>query len=75
LMGIGDGYPEAKPRVEALQTGLRELGWTEGHNIHLDYRWTAGDPDLAQQFAKEVVALKPNVSWSTALRLSKRCVN
>ena len=44
LMGIGDGDPEAKPRVEALQTGLRELGWTEGHNIHLDYRWTAGDP-------------------------------
>lgn len=61
LMGIGDRDPEAKPRVEALQTGLRELGWTEGHNIHLDYRWTAGDPDLAQQFAKEIVALKPNV--------------
>jgi len=61
LMGISDSDPEAKPRVQALQTGLRELGWTEGRNIHLDYRWTAGDPDQAQQFAKEIVALKPTV--------------
>ena len=61
LMGISDSDPEAKPRAEALQTGLRELGWTEGRNIHLDYRWTAGDPDQAQQFAKEIVALKPTV--------------
>ena len=36
LMGIGDSDPEAKPRVEALQGGLKDLGWTEGHNIHLD---------------------------------------
>lgn len=61
LMGISDSDPEAKPRVEALQDGLRDLGWTEGRNIHLDYRWTAGDVDRTQQFAKEIVELKPEV--------------
>jgi putative ABC transport system substrate-binding protein len=61
LMGISDSDPEAKPRVEALQDGLRDLGWTEGRNIHLDYRWTAGDVDRTEQFAKEIVELKPEV--------------
>jgi putative ABC transport system substrate-binding protein len=61
LMGIGDGDPDAKLRVEALQSGLRGLGWRDGHNIHLDYRWTAGDLDRTRQFSKEIVELKPDV--------------
>jgi putative tryptophan/tyrosine transport system substrate-binding protein len=61
LMGIGDSDPEAKPRVEAFQKGLQELGWTEGHNIHLDYRWTAGDPERTLLLAKEIFDLKPDV--------------
>jgi putative ABC transport system substrate-binding protein len=61
LMGIGENDPEATPRVEALQNGLKELGWTEGCNIHLDYRWTAGDLDRTRLFAKEIVELKPDV--------------
>src|SRR6516164_6555846 len=61
LMGISDMDTEATPRVEALQKGLQELGWNEGRNIHLDYRWTAGDVDKAQLFAKEIVDLKPDV--------------
>jgi len=61
LMGIGDTDPEATARVEALLKGLQELGWNEGKNIHLDYRWTAGDVDKAQLFAKEIVDLKPDV--------------
>jgi putative ABC transport system substrate-binding protein len=61
LMGIGDTDPEAHPRVAALQGGLKDLGWTEGHNIHLDYRWTAGNLDRTARFAKEIVDLKPDV--------------
>ena len=61
LMGIGDSDPESKPRVEALVGGLKNLGRTEGHNIHLDYRWTAGDLDRTRAFAKEIVDLKPEV--------------
>src|SRR5580704_10231036 len=61
LMGIGENDPEAKPRVEALQGGLKSLGWTEGQNIHLDYRWAAGDLDKTRRFAQELVALKPDI--------------
>jgi putative ABC transport system substrate-binding protein len=61
LMGIGDTDPEANPRVEALQGGLKDLGWTEGHNIHLEYRWTAGSLDRTARFAKEIVDGKPDV--------------
>jgi putative tryptophan/tyrosine transport system substrate-binding protein len=61
LMGIGENDPEAQPRVEALEGGLRELGWVKGRNLRLDYRWTAGDPDRTQCFAKEIVELKPNL--------------
>jgi putative tryptophan/tyrosine transport system substrate-binding protein len=61
LMGIGDSDPEAKPRVEALRKGLEELGWTEGRNVRLDYRWTAGDPDRTLLFAREIFELKPDI--------------
>ena len=61
VMGIAEGDPEAKPRVEALLTGLRELGWTEGRNIHLDYRWTNGDLERTRLVAKEIVELKPDM--------------
>jgi putative tryptophan/tyrosine transport system substrate-binding protein len=61
LMGIGDGDPEAKPRVEALQTGLRELGWRKVTIFTLIIAGRPAIPDLAQQFAKEIVALKPKV--------------
>ncbi len=61
LMGIGENDPEAGPRVEALEGGLRELGWVKGRNLQLDYRWTAGDPDDAERFAKDIVELKPDL--------------
>jgi putative ABC transport system substrate-binding protein len=61
LMGIGENDPEAGPRVDALEQGFRELGWVKGRNLRLDYRWTAGDRDRAQLFAKEIVELKPDV--------------
>jgi putative tryptophan/tyrosine transport system substrate-binding protein len=60
LMGIGENDPEAKPRAEALQDGLKELGWT-ADRIHLDYRWTAGDLDRTRRLAKEIIELKPDV--------------
>ena len=61
LMGISDSDPEAGPRVEAFHKGLQDLGWSEGRNVHLDYRWTAGDPDRTLLFAKEIFELKPDV--------------
>jgi putative ABC transport system substrate-binding protein len=37
------------------------LGWSEGHNIHLDWRWARGDPKLYESYTAELVALRPDV--------------
>ena len=62
LMSYLESDPEAQAWYAAFREGLQKLGWTEGRNIQIDTRWAA--PDEAgsmQQFAKELVALKPDL--------------
>src|SRR5262245_16632142 len=61
LMSLAADDPESPPRAKALQQGLRQFGWIEDQNIKVEYRWTAGDPDRAATFAKELVAWNPDV--------------
>jgi putative tryptophan/tyrosine transport system substrate-binding protein len=35
--------PEGKARLAVFAQGLQELGWTDGRNVRIDYRWAAGD--------------------------------
>ena len=63
LMGI-ENDAEGQTRVVALREGLRELGWVEGRNIRVDYRWTAGQPDLINKYAAELISLKPDLIMS-----------
>src|SRR5215203_5351600 len=60
LMGIAESDPEGPRRVIALRQGLQELGWTEGKNLRIFYRWTA-DPELVPVLAKDVVAQQPDI--------------
>jgi putative ABC transport system substrate-binding protein len=60
LMAIAESDPEAHSRVDALYQGLQTLGWTEGRNIRIDYRWAGPDPDRIGAFAAELVALAPD---------------
>ena len=61
LMALSDGDPGGQVEVDALGAALRELGWVEGRNIHVDYRWPGGDVERARASAKEAVALKPDI--------------
>jgi putative ABC transport system substrate-binding protein len=61
LMSIGEGDPDAKSRVAALLQGLGHLGWNDGENVRIDYRWGAGRPELIHQSALDLVALEPDV--------------
>jgi ABC-type uncharacterized transport system substrate-binding protein len=61
LMGIAETDAEARSRATALQQGLQELGWTEGRNVRIDYRWAADDSERIQAYAAELVALAPDL--------------
>jgi putative ABC transport system substrate-binding protein len=61
LMGYAESDREGQANVAAFRGGLEKLGWTEGRNIRLDTRWAAAAADLTQRFAKELVALQPDL--------------
>ena len=42
LMSLAENDPEAQARVAALARGLRDLGWTEGRNLRIEYRGITG---------------------------------
>jgi putative ABC transport system substrate-binding protein len=44
--------------LEAFQQGLRELGWVEGQNIIVEYRFAEGEPERLSGLASELVGLK-----------------
>jgi putative ABC transport system substrate-binding protein len=65
LMGYAESDSEGQAFIAALRDGLQKFGWTENRNMQIDYRWvTLGDPDLMQHFAKELVALQPELILS-----------
>jgi putative tryptophan/tyrosine transport system substrate-binding protein len=61
---LAESDAEGRARVDALRQGLRELGWIEGQNIEIAYRWSAGDRDRARANAADLVALKPDVIFA-----------
>ena len=61
LMNLAADDPEGQARIAAFLQGLQELGWTEGRNVRIDYRWHADDADRYRTYAAELVALAPDV--------------
>jgi putative ABC transport system substrate-binding protein len=61
LMPFAATHPSMKLEAAAFVSRLQDLGWTEGRNIQIDYRFAAGDAERMQVFAKELVALQPDV--------------
>jgi putative tryptophan/tyrosine transport system substrate-binding protein len=53
--------PEAQARLTAFVQGLQELGWTDGRNVRIDYRFGLGDADRQRRYAAELIALAPDV--------------
>ena len=64
LISYDETDAEGKARLSALTQGLAELGWTDGRNLWMDIRWAAGSVDRMPMFAKELVALQPDVIFS-----------
>jgi putative tryptophan/tyrosine transport system substrate-binding protein len=58
--------PTVAPRacLEAFRHGLRELGYQEGHNVILEYRYAEFTPDRLPTLAAELVQHQPEVIWT-----------
>jgi len=52
--------PEGHARLTAFVQRLQELGWTDGRNVRIEYRWGLGDADRLRKSANELVALAPD---------------
>jgi len=61
LMHLPENDPETQGRMRAFLQGLQQLGWTEGRNLRIDYRFGAADVDRARRYAAELIALEPEV--------------
>jgi putative ABC transport system substrate-binding protein len=60
-MGLSPNDKEAQLRVKAFESAWPELGWIEGRNIHVEYRWASGDMALMRSHASALVANPPEV--------------
>ena len=66
--------------VTAFQQVLARLGWTDGRNVRIDYRWGALDVERMRTFATELVGLQPDVLFAgntptlAALRQATRSI-
>jgi len=61
LMPGREGDPDSQARIAAFRQGFADLGWKDGQNVHIEYRWADGKIELIRQYAEELVALAPNV--------------
>ena len=66
LMNLAADDAEGQARVAAFQQALQQLGWTDGRNVRIDYRWAAGDAGRFHRYAEELLALAPDVILASA---------
>jgi ABC-type uncharacterized transport system substrate-binding protein len=67
LMNFAVDDAQGQARIAAFLLGLQQLGWTDGGNVRIDYRWAAGDASRFQRYAEELLALAPDVILAAAI--------
>jgi putative ABC transport system substrate-binding protein len=61
LSSQGADDPDTRAQIEAFVQGLAELGWTDGRNVRIEYRWGSGNVDIIRKTAAELAKLAPDV--------------
>jgi len=64
LTGVAADDPEGQARIRAFLQGLQQLGWTDGRNVQIEYRWAAGSASDLRKYAAELAALAPEVIFA-----------
>jgi putative ABC transport system substrate-binding protein len=65
LVPLAADDPEMQTRLSAFRQELQQLGWTDGRNVKIEYRYGASDPDRSRRHAAEMAALAPDVIFAT----------
>ena len=61
LMNTRESDPFYRSYAAAFAQTLQRLGWREGKNLHLDLRWSAGDPERIGAYAAELAGMTPDL--------------
>jgi len=61
LMPSDENDPANKTRLSAFAQALADLGWTDGRNVRMDFRWAGGDINRIRALARELVGLQPDL--------------
>jgi ABC-type uncharacterized transport system substrate-binding protein len=69
LLGLAENDPETESRVAALRKGLHDLGWIDGRNVQMDYRFAPATVQV-QALANELVALQPDVIFTNSTMIT-----
>ena len=60
--------PQVKAQLAAFRNGLERLGWSEGRNVQIDYRFVSATIDTTQVLASELIAWQPDVIFVDSTR-------
>jgi putative ABC transport system substrate-binding protein len=66
LMNNAADDREAQSRLAGFLQGLQEAGWAVGRNVTIDVRWAAADVELRKRFVRELVALEPDLIFTSS---------
>ena len=61
LMGYAEADSDTQARMAAFRNGLDQLGWKDGRNIQITFRFGVGEMDRVREFAKQLIDLNPDV--------------
>jgi putative ABC transport system substrate-binding protein len=61
LLGLGEKDPEGVSRAKAFRQGMRDLGWIEGRNVQIEYRFAGSNLELIDNYVVELIKLAPDV--------------
>ena len=80
LLAFTENDPDMRARISAFRQRFTDLGWTDGRNVRIDYRFSGSDIERLRANAKELLALAPDIMFAhsnpglAALRQENRTV-
>ena len=73
LLGFAESDRDAQSGLKLFREELRKLGWTEGRNIEMQIHAAGGTVESIKRFAKELVALRPDLIVTSSTPATARC--